>query len=242
MRRCAFYFRESLDYVVKINWIAPYLLVPPLLAFLIYVEGTLGAKGLAAFYAPEARLTLSLWNATLLLALITGIKTCLFFSKFHSSRWFRNSLALPVGRLSGFLEPLAAVMVISSGAYVLTMAAILAALSGMGAFPWVAALISSFIPIIWAVCFGAFLGVFTTGGAAAYMFVAVMATSLLTGFPSDPGSASETIAHVLPPLGRSMAGSLVDPSALGYSVLLLIHSLCALLAGALVYFVRSKRR
>jgi hypothetical protein len=241
MRKCTFFYRESMDYLLRINWLAPYLLVPPLLAFLIYLEGFLGQKGLGVLYAPEARLSLSLWNAALLLSLITGIKTCLFFSDFLSTKWFRNSLAQPVGMVSGFWGPMLAVLTVSSAAYILTMAAILAALPSTFGFPWVAALLNSYVPIIWAVCLGALLGTLTTGGAAAYMFVIVLAMSLLAGFLSETGALVTVISRILPPLGKSMADSLSDPGALTYSALLIIHCVLALLAGALVYTIRLQR-
>ncbi len=242
MKKCAFFYRESMDYLIRISWVAPYLLVPPLLAFLIYLEGFLGQKGLGAFYAPEARLTLSFWNAALLLSLITGIKTCLFISGFQSKRWFRNALALPVGRISGYWGPVLAVLTISTAAYIITMAAILAALPSTGSYPWVAAILSSYAPMIWAVCFGALLGTLTSGGAAAYMFVVVMAMSLLAGFLSDAGPLISMITRILPPLGKSMADSLSNPGALAHSGLLIIHSIITLLAGALVYIFRLRRR
>jgi hypothetical protein len=241
MRKCSFFYRESMDYLVKISWVAPYLLVPPLLAFLIYLEGFLGQKGLGAFYAPEARLTLSLWNATLLLSLITGIRTCLFFGSFQSRKWFRNAQSLPVGRLSGYWGPMLAVLTISSAAYALTMAAILAALPSSGIFPWGPAILGSYVPLIWAICFGAMLGTLTTGGAAAYMFVVVMAVSLLAGFITESGTAVSVVSRILPPLGKSMADSLSRPGALAYSVLLVIHSVLSLLTGAIVYLLRLRK-
>jgi hypothetical protein len=241
MRKCLFFYRESMDYVVRISWVAPYMLVPPLLAFLIYLEGFLGQKGLGAFYAPEARLTLSFWNASLMLSLITGIKTCLFVSDFHSRRWFRNAQALPVSRLSGFWGPMMAIVTISAAAFGLTMAAILAALPVSMTFPWGPVILSASIPLAWAVGFGAFLGTLTSAGAAAYMFVVVMIVSLLTGFIQDVGPAVSTTAWILPPLGRSMAISLSFPWNLSYSMILAAHTIFSLLAGALVYLFRLRR-
>ena len=157
MRKNMFFFRESTDYLMRISWVAPYLLVPPLLAFLVYVEDFLAWKGLAVFHTPDARLTIALWNATLLLTLITGIRSCFFFSRFFSGEWFRNALSLPVRKSSGFWGPFLAVLLISSAAYVLTMAAILAALPFPVVFPWAATIISTFVPVLWAVCLGIFL-------------------------------------------------------------------------------------
>jgi hypothetical protein len=242
VKKCSFFYRESMDYLVRISWVAPYLLIPPLLAFLIYLEGFLGQKGLGAFYAPEARFSLSLWNAALLLALITGIKTCLFFSRHLSRRWFRNALSLPVGKGSGYWGPLLAVLTISSAAYALTIAAILAALPSDTGFPWAAAILNSYVPLLWAVCFGAFLGTVTSGGAAAYMFTAVMAVSLLVGFHMDGGGALlGIIVRIMPPLGLGMARNLSSPGDLAFSSMLVIHSAMSLLAGVLVYSIRLRR-
>jgi hypothetical protein len=242
MRKCSFFYRESMDYVIRISWVAPYLLVPPLLAFLIYLEGFLGQKGLGAFYAPEARLTLSFWNAGLLLSLITGIKSCLFFDGFVSRRWFRNAQALPVSRLSGFWGPLLAITTIAASAFALTMAAILAALPVSGTFPWGPVILSASVPVVWAICFGALLGTATTGGAAAYMFVVVMIVSLLTGLVQDTGPVVSIASRILPPLGRSMAASLSFPWQLSQSLLLMVHAVFSLLAGAFVYLYRLGRR
>jgi hypothetical protein len=241
MRAGTYYFRESMDILMRARWVGPYLLIPPMLAFMVYAEGYLSAHGFTGNFSMEQRTVLALWNATLLLTLASGVKACLFFSNLWGSRWFRNSLALPVSRSSGYWGPVLAVLAVSIGMYFLATVAVAAALPEVGSFPWVRVLAGSCAPVAWAVCVGALLGLLTSGPAASVLFSSVMLLGFLAGLPIEtllPGWA----LWIVPPVGRIMTDSLSMAADMENTGLLLIHSTVALAAGRLLYGYGYGRR
>lgn len=237
----SYYFRESVDSLMRARWVAPYLLIPPMLAFMVYAEGYLTDTGMLGSFSHQQRTVLALWNATLLLSLAAGIKSCLFFSKLWGSRWFRNSLSLPVSRASGYWGPVVAVMVVSLAMYALATGAVIAALPGAPRFPWVEVLTSSCMPVAWAVCFGAMLGMLTSGAAGSVLFSSVFLLGILAGLPSEP-PLQGLLAWVVPPIGRTMVMSLRAPHNMRAAVMLLTHSAFALAVGRLLYGFGISRR
>jgi len=236
-----FYFRESIDSLVRARWVAPYLLVPPMLAFMVYAESYLSRHGITGDFTLEQRTMLAVWNASILLTLIAGVKSCLFFSNLWGSRWFRNSLALPLNRPSGYWGPFLAVLSVSVSMFVLATGAVMLALPGVERFPWIQVLVSSCAPVIWAVSVGALLGLLTSGAAASVLFTTMMLAGFLAGFAVNP-LMPDWVLFVLPPVGRIMTLSLVFPHGLQQAVLLLAHSIIALLVGRIFYGIGISRR
>ncbi len=237
----SFYFRESIDSLVKARWVAPYLLVPPMLAFMVFAESYLSRHGVTGDFTLGQRTVLAIWNASILLTLIAGVKSCLFFSNLWGSRWFRNSLALPVSRASGYWGPFLAVLCISVSMFILATGAVMLALPDVGRFPWIQVLAGSCAPVIWAVSMGALLGMLTTGAAASILFTTIMLVGFLAGIVVNPLMPG-WVLYVLPPVGRIMTLSLVFPQGLQQAVLLLVHSFIALLAGRFLYGMGISRR
>ncbi|NOQ21184.1 MAG: hypothetical protein GQ565_00865 [Candidatus Aegiribacteria sp.] len=238
--RNTYHFRESIITLLKTKWVGPYLLLPPMLAFMVYAESYLSAHGITGIFTMEQRTVLAIWNGSLLLTLIAGISSCLFFSGIWESGWFRNTLALPVSRSSGFWGPYLAVLSIVSVIFILTTGAVLAALPEPGRFPLFTIIAESYIPVVWAVSMGAFLGILTTGTAGSMFFTALLLLGFLTGLPIV--RLPEWIYAVIPPVGRIMTLGLVYPQGLIQIVILILHSAFVLILGRFLYGIGSKRR
>ncbi|MCD4848969.1 MAG: hypothetical protein K8R76_12350 [Candidatus Aegiribacteria sp.] len=239
--RMTFYYKSSILLLLRTRWIGPYLLLPPMLAFIVHAEAYLSAQGVTGIFNLEQRTVLAIWNASLLLTLIAGIKSCLFFSRLWGSFWFRNSLSLPVSRSSGFWGSFLAVLSIATVMYLLTTGAVIAALPEISRFPWIQVLAELYIPIIWAVSAGALLGLITSGTAGSLFFVAMMLLGFLTGMPSLYPS-SGWLQAAIPPVGRIMTLSLVFPGGIIQAAILLAHSIIVLTLGRLLYGFGIKRR
>ncbi len=238
--RNTYYYRESISILLKTKWIGPYLLVPPMLAFMVYAESYLANHGITGAFTLEQRTVLAIWNGSLLLTLIAGIKSCLFFSGFWGSEWFRNSLALPTGRSSGFWGPLLAVLTVVSGIFILTTGAVVAALPEPGRFPVMQIIAESYAPVVWAVSFGALLGMLTSGTAGSIFFSALLLVGFLAGFPL--ARLPEWLYTVIPPIGRIMTLGLIYPQGLLQVVILFIHSAAAVIMGRILFGIGIRRK
>ena len=238
--RNTYHFRESIIILLRTKWVGPYLILPPMLAFMVYAESYLSSHGITGIFTMEQRTVLAIWNGSLLLTLIAGIKSCLFLSGIWESNWFRNSLALPVSRSSGFWGPYLAVLSVVSVIFVLTTGAVLAALPEPGRFPVFQIIAESYIPVVWAVSMGAFLGLLTTGTAGSIFFTALLLIGFLAGMPIV--RMPEWIFVLIPPVGRIMTVGLVFPQGLIQTGILIIHSIVFLILGRFLYGIGSKRR
>ncbi len=239
--RMSFHYKSSILLLLRTRWVGPYLLLPPMLAFMVYAEAYLSAQGVTGIFDMEQRTVLAIWNASLLLTLIAGVNSCLFFSRLWGSFWFRNSLSLPVSRASGFWGPFLAALSVVTIMYLLTTGAVIAALPDIDQFPWLQVLAELYVPVIWAVSAGALLGLITSGTAGSLFFVTLMLFGFLTSIPSFFAS-SAWLQVVVPPVGRIMTLCLVYPSGLIQAVILLVHSVVAVTLGRLLYSVGMKRR
>lgn len=235
-----FHFVNSASVLLRTRWIGPYLLVPPMMAFLIYAETFLSGFGIGSFSSYGQRSILALWNGAFLLTLIGGIKSCLFFSRTWGSGWFLNSLSLPASRASGFWGPFLAVLSVVSGVFLLTTGAVVAALPHGGRLPLVYLTVQAYLPVIWAVCIGAFLGILTSGTAGALFFSALLILGFSAGLPSV--SVPAWLQYVIPPLGRVMAQSFRYPSGALHHMMLLAHSTVLLAAARTLYGLGCRRR
>jgi hypothetical protein len=220
--RNTFYFRESISTLLKTKWIGLYLLIPPILALMVYTEAYLSAHGVTGAFSVEQRTVLAIWNGSLLLTLIAGIKSCMFFSRMWGSDWFRNSLSLPVNRPSGFWGPYLAVLAVATGIFLLTTGAVVAALPEPSRFSILQIILESYIPVAWAVSIGAFLGILTTGIAASIFFSVLLLLGFVTGLPL--ARLPEWFYAVIPPIGRIMTLGLVYPRGLIQVAILIVHS------------------
>jgi hypothetical protein len=238
--RNTYHFRESINILLKTKWIGPYLLVPPILAFIVYAEAYLSTHGVTGIFNIEQRTVLAIWNGSLLLTLVAGIKSCMFFSGIWESSWFRNSLALPVSRSSGFWGPYLAVLSVASIIFILTIGAVAAALPEPGRFPLLQIIAESYVPVVWAVSTGAFLGILTKGTAGSMFFTALLLLGFLAGFPL--ARLPEWLYAVIPPVGRLMTLGLKYPQGLIQMLVLILHSAVVLILGRILFGIGSKRR
>ncbi len=238
--RNTYYFRESIILLLKTKWVGPYLLLPPMLAFMVYAESYLSAHGITGIFTLEQRTVLAIWNGSLLLTLIAGIKSCMFFSGMWESSWFRNSLALPVNRSSGFWGPYLAVLSVVSVIFILTTGAVVAALPEPGRFNIFQIIAESYIPVVWAVSMGAFLGILTTGIAGSMFFTTLLLLGFLTGLPI--ARLPEWIYAVIPPVGRIMTLGLQYPQGLIQAGILILHSTAVLILSRFLYSIGLKRK
>lgn len=241
----SYFFREAADSVLSARWISTYLLVPPILALLVFVESYLTQAGIAGPFPLAERITLALWNASLLLTLIAGVQSSLFFSRHFGSGWFRNSLALPVPRWTGYWGPFLAFLLVVTGVFALTVSAIVAALRTPAGFPWINSLIAIYVPLFWGVSAGMLLGLITTAGAAVFLFVGIMVLGLAGGFPWALSRLPEWMGSILrtmlPPLGTALASNVSSPGNIQALLPLLGHSVIALALGYLLYSVGIRR-
>jgi len=238
--RNTYHFRHCISILLKTKWIGPYLLIPPMLALMVYAEAYFSAHGATGFFSLEQRSVLAIWNGSLLLTLIAGIKSCLFFSRLWGTCWFRNSLSLPVNRSSGFWGPYLAVLAIVSGIFLLTTGAVVAALPAPGRFSLVQIILESYIPVAWAVSIGALLGILTTGTAGSIFFTALLLLGFLTGLPV--ARLPEWLYAVIPPVGRIMTLGLVHPKGLIQVVILIVHSAAVVIIARMLFGIGLKRK
>ncbi|MBN2608232.1 MAG: hypothetical protein JXA64_03885 [Candidatus Fermentibacteraceae bacterium] len=235
-----YYYRESVSLLLRTKWVSPYLLIPPMLAFMVYAEAFLAAHGVAGISTLGQRTVLAIWNGAFLLALIAGIKSCLFFSGTWGAGWFRNSLALPVSRSSGYWGVYLAVLTVSTGVFILTIGAVIAALPGPSRFPLAHIIGEAYLPVIWAVSMGAFLGILTSGTGGAFFFTSLILLGFAAGLPliSIPG----WLHFVIPPLGRLMTLGMRYPQGLYQVVVILVHSALFLVMGRLMFGIAARRK
>ena len=238
--RKTYHFRESVNILLKTKWIGPYLLIPPMLAFMVYAEAYLSAHGVTGIFNLEQRTILAIWNGSLLLTLVAGIKSCMFVSGIWESSWFRNSLSLPVSRSSGFWGPYLAMLSVVSVIFILTVGAVAAALPEPGRFPLLKIIVESYIPVVWAVSIGAFLGILAKGVAGSLFFTALLLLGFLAGLPLV--ILPEWLYALIPPVGRLMTMGLKYPQGFIHTMVLIFHSAVLLILGRILFGIGSKRR
>ena len=235
-----YHYRESINILLRTKWIGPYLLIPPLLAFIVYAETYLASNGFGSFSVLRDRTFLAIWNASFLLTLIAGIKSCMFFSGMWGSGWFRNSLALPVNRSSGYWGPFLAMLSVVASVYILTVGAVVAAVQvpdRLALFPIIA---EAFLPVLWAVAMGAFLGVLTSGIAGSFFLTALLILGFGHGLRA--GIRVSWLSYVIPPIGRLMDVGMVYPEGLVQVMVLMGHCTLFLIAGRILYGAGIRRR
>jgi hypothetical protein len=235
-----YFYRQSISQLLKTRWVAPYLLIPPLLAFMVYAEAYLASQGVAGIGTLSARTVLALWNGAFLLALLAGINACLFFSSTWGSGWFRNSLALPVSRPSGYWGPYLALLSVATGVFVLTTGAVIAAIPDSARISLLNVTAEAFLPLLWAVSMGAFLGILTTGTSGALFLSALTILGFISGMTGR--GPDGILQYIIPPLGKMMTLGPRYPEGLEQALILLVHCTVFLVLGRILYGAGIRRR
>jgi len=205
----SFYFREAFERLSSPSRLAPYLLVPPLLALTVTMQNTVPAMSwLLPLLAPQnpvwGRLGLALWNASLVAALLSGIIGTGFFPSTFGSGWFRSCLALPAGRSAAYWQTALVHLLISACVLALTWAAIITALHVPPGFPLVATLAGGLALLLWTACFSAFAGLLAPSWGAG-MLQAGLAFAGLVAAPASAVALAQPLSIgdlAMPPLGR----------------------------------------
>jgi hypothetical protein len=243
-----FYFREALDRLLASGRLAPFLLVPPLLALTVSLENTFPAMSwLIPVFEPSdparGRLGFALWNAILVTSLLSGITGAAFFHGTFGSGWFRSCLALPAGKASAYWSTVFAHFLVSVCILALTSGAIIAALHVPEGFPLFMTIAGGIAVLSWTTAFSAFAGLLAPSWGAAVLQAGIAFGSFALARPQldalfSPLGLSDLI---LPPLGRMAARGMPGwPD--GYATLaLLCHAAFFALAGALLFGSAAKR-
>jgi hypothetical protein len=207
-----YFLRESVDLTFDVKRVSLYLIVPPVLAFIVYFESYLSGVGATRIMTLGQRVMLALWNAAILLSLIAGLQGAGFFSRLFGSSWYRNSLALPAGRMHAFAWPVAVYAVLVSVFYGLTALAILLAMPRPSGFSWLPAVVNCYLPLLWSVAAAALFGMLSRPGASGLLFLATALMGAVTGLPQASGKLPEVVGFVLgvlfPRFGESFLASM----------------------------------
>lgn len=237
--RGSFYLRESMDLVFDIKRVSLYLIVPPVLAFIVYFESYLSGVGATRIMSLRQNVLLALWNSTILLSMIAGLQGGAFFSRLFGSSWFRNSLALPVRRMDGFLMPVAVYLALVSLFFVLTVFAILVAMPQPSGFAWPMAVINCYTPVLWSVAASALFGLLLRPASASFAFLAATVMGAVMGLEQAaaklPGWISWPLGVLFPRLGESFLASMAVESRGYISVWVPLHALALLLLGVMAF-------
>lgn len=244
-----FYLKEAFERLMSPGMLAPFLLVPPLLAVTVNLETSFSSlAGLLPVFeqvdAEKGRLAVALWNATAVIALLSGMTGARFFSGTFAAGWFRSCLALPAHRSGAFWSTALAHFVISVCVYALTSAAIIAAISVPSGFPLAMTLAGSLIVLVWTTAFSAFAGVLAPAWGAGLLQAGVALGSLALARVNvdDLFRLLATSSLVLPPLGRVIArGMACWPDARAMLVLL-VHAAVFSCLGCLLLEIAIRRR
>jgi hypothetical protein len=226
-----FYVTEAIERLLSPGMLVPFLLVPPLLAAAVSLEtSTSSLAGLLPLFEPtdpeSGRLGLALWNAILVIALISGITGPGFFSGTFGAGWFRSCLALPARRSTAFWSTALAHFGVSVCVYALTCAAIIAAVSIPAGFPLPGTLAGGLVVLLWTTAFSAFAGVLAPSWGA-WLLLAGVALGGLALAPSDMNSLFRLLEPadlVLPPLGRMAARGMAGWPDMPATLALLVHA------------------
>lgn len=241
-----FHLGESVDLVFDIKRVSLYLIVPPVLAFIVYFESYLSGAGVTRIMSLGQRVMLALWNSTILLSLIAGLQGSAFFARLFGSDWFRNRMALPVGRLSPYCWYVATYGALVTLFYLLTASAILVAMPKPSDFAWLPAVINCYTPILWAVAASAFFGLLARPGSATFLFLATVTMGSVTGLRQVtdklPGWVHFLLRMVFPRLGDSFLRSVGVESAAYVSAAVPLHAVVLLAVGAAVFLGLSRGR
>jgi len=220
--------------------------VPPMLAFIVYFESYLSGVGATRIMSLGQRVMLALWNASILLSLIAGLQGAGFFSRLFGSSWYRNSLALPAGRMNAFAWPVAVYTVLVSVFYCLTALAILVAMPKPSDFEWLPAVVNCYLPLLWSVAAAALFGLLCRPGPAGLLFLATTLMGAVAGLPQARGKLPEVVDVVLgvvfPGFGRSFMASMELESSAHVSWTIPVHALAVLALGAWLFRLTCRER
>jgi hypothetical protein len=175
---------EAFERALVPSRLAPYLLVPFALGFLIWAEGALLSDSAPSWiigpsmHPVTARLSLSLWNAGVVISLFCAVLFPLNTSRTFGSPWFRSLLAIPGGRTGALLAEMLANAFTATFILLMTLVAISLALPRPPDFPWAGVLLPIWMMLMWTVAYGAFAGLLTSGPSAVVLELAVLASGI----------------------------------------------------------------
>jgi hypothetical protein len=245
----SFFFREASERLLYPGMLAPFLLVPPLLAVTVNLETTVSSLGgiLPVFEPVDAdrgRLAVALWNATVVVALLSGVNGARFFSGTFRAGWFRSCLALPVNRSGAFWSTALAHFLISVCVLALTGAAIIAAVSVPAGFPLILTIIGALTVLFWTTAFSAFAGVLSPGWGAGLLQAGIALGSLVLA-PVDVDQLFRLLGLsnlILPPLGRIIARGMACWPDVRALLVLMAHAAVFSCLGSLLLEIAIRRR
>jgi hypothetical protein len=222
VRRFSFWMAEAIERALVPSRLAPYLLVPFALGFLIWAESTLLPDSAPAWiigpsmHPVTARLSLSLWNAGVVISLFCAVIMPLNTSRTFGSSWFRSLMAIPGGRTGALLAEVLVNAVTATFILLMTQVAISLALPMPPDFPWAGVLLPIWIMLMWTIAFGAFAGLLTSGPSAVVLELAVLGSAIGPALFSGMGWSLNvfggvTISALLPPFA-----GMLETGASGY--------------------------
>lgn len=224
-------FREALDGLLQPSRLAPYLLVPPLLALMV----TAIAETPQLSPARAGELTLALSCAACAVSLVAGYLLASQSSRNWSSGWFRGVLMLPGARDRAYWMPLLAHLLVAGCVLALTCAAIIAAVPDLG-IPW-GMLGSCAVSLAWSSGAALLAAAVTGPGGASVLTASIVVVSYLPMFERS------WLAGAAPPWALPVFGRLALAGADAGEVLLAasIQAVLLALAGWLVFRMQAGR-
>lgn len=242
-RRSGLFSSEAFDRLVSGTGLLVYLLIPVMLSVLVWLESLPQAGSGADFLSSpvenplHARVALALWNAAISASLIVAVRSSIFFSSAFGAGWFRSTVVIPTKRCSPFWDTFTAQAVVAGLVFVLTNAAVIAAMPKADGFPWIPTLLFCLLPAAWAVSYGALAGVVTKPAAAAFLAACVFGASLVPAFMPLEIHAGRIVEWdlLVPPIGALAAGSVTGEMRICDIVLVSAHTVLAALAASWLF-------
>ncbi len=248
--RCRLFSSEAYERLISGTGLLAYLFIPVILSVLVWLE-SLPHHGTGAGFLSSpvenplhARVALALWNAALSTSLIVAVRSSIFFSSTFGAGWFRSTVVIPVKRCSPFWDSFTAQAVVASLVFVLTNAAVIAAMPWTEGFPWIPTLLLCLVPVAWAVSYGALAGVLAKPAAAAVLASCVFAASLVPAFAPLEIHAGRAVAWdiFVPPVGALAAGSVTGRVSICDVLVASAHVVLAVLVASWLFGMAMKRR
>ncbi|NLP05451.1 hypothetical protein GX411_05845 [Candidatus Fermentibacteria bacterium] len=249
-RRCGLFLAEACERLVSGTGLLAYLLIPVMLSVLVWLESATGPGSGARFLTSRAAdplhasVALALWNAAVSTSLVVAVKSAVFFSTTFGAGWFRSTVVIPAGRCRPFWDTFTAQAVVAALVFVLTNAAVIAAMPKADGFPWVPTLLLCLMPVAWAVSYGALAGVIAKPSAAGVLAACVFGASLVPAFAPLDIFAGRIIAWdiLVPPVGALAAGSVTEDVRICDILVVGGHAVLAALGAAWLFGRALKRR
>jgi len=229
-----FHWREALERFLMPGNLAPYLLVPPMLAGLIGLEtgGGVLSTLISVPATPDpilAKYGLVLWNAAAVTSLVAGLTGASFFSRTFGSPSYVSILALPAGRSSAYWSAALIHAFIASIVYTITFITAVSALHPPSAVPLIPIYMGGFSMVLWSCSISCLAGMLTSPAGAALLFVGAGVSAMAAPW----GSAG----LITPPLTRVLASATTCLPDWTATASLAAHAVLAALSGWLLFLL-----